>query len=117
MSVFERVGGTPAVTALIDNFYVKIMASPLVTPTFAGRDISTIKAHSVAYFASALGSGVAYEGRTILQSHTGLGVTEEQYNAVAAMLVATMNEMNIPADIQAAIVGVATSIKAEIVGH
>jgi len=48
--------------------------------------------------------------------HTGLGITEEQFTAVAVMLSDTMKEMNIPDDIYNAVMTFAGSQKGDIVG-
>lgn len=115
-SMFERVGGTPAVTALIDNFYAKILSSPVSSPVFQDRDVQRVKKYQVEFFSNALGSGTPYTGQGMRAVHTGLNITEEQFAVVAGMLSDTMKEMNIPQDIFDAVMGLAGSLKPDIVG-
>jgi hemoglobin len=115
-SMFQRVGGNKAVTALIDNFYAKVLASPLTNPVFIGKDIAKVKKYQVEFFSTALGSGTPYTGRSIVAAHTGLGITESQFCVVAVMLHQTMREMSIPVDIHMAVMDLASSLKPSIVG-
>ena len=115
-SMFARVGGTPAVTALVDNLYAKILSSPISAPVFHNKDIVRVKKYQVEFFNTALGSGTPYTGKGMKHVHTGLGITEEQYAAVAVMLSDTMKEMKIPEDIHFTVMNLAVSLKPDIVG-
>ena len=115
--MFERVGGTPAVTALIDLLYSKILTNPVTNPFFSGKDVSHVKAKQVELWSSVLGSGVPYTGRNMLDSHAGLGITEVEFDAVGGMLSDSLKELNIPEDIYNAAMQYAVSLKADCVGH
>lgn len=115
--MFERVGGTPAITAVIDALYVKILGSPKTSPVFQGKDMASLKAMQVSFFSNALGSGTPYEGRDMLTVHTGLNITEEQFTAVATWLTEVLHEMNVEEDITNAILQFAVGVKGDVVGH
>ena len=115
--MFERVGGTPALTAVVDSLYSKILGSDLTNPLFQGKDLAHLKAMQVELFSNALGSGTPYTGRDMLSVHTNLAITEEQFGAVAGWLKETLTEFNVPEDIFAAILTFAGSLKGDIIGH
>lgn len=71
----------------------------------------------VSLFSNALGSGTPYEGRDMLNVHTGLNVTEEEFTSVATWLSESLHDLNVPQDIAAAIMHFASGIKGDIVGH
>ena len=116
-SLFEQVGGTPAITALIDTFYAKLVASPASGPFFEGKDVAYVKAKQVEFFSNGLGSGTPYTGRGMLAIHTGLAITEAEFSAVAGMLSDSLRELNVSEEIYNAVMAFAGAQKDEIVGH
>ena len=54
-SMFARVGGTPAITALIDLLYSKITVNASTSPFFENKDLARVKAKQVEFFSNALG--------------------------------------------------------------
>ena len=114
--MFQRVGGTKAMTALIDKFYDKILSHPITSPAFAGRDAQNVKKHQVEFFSNALGGAVSYTGRPMKQVHTGLNVSDVQFALVAVMLHQSMRELDVPHDIHIAVMDLASSLKSNVVG-
>lgn len=98
-SMFERLGGTPGVTALIDIFYSKILACPVTSAKFQDRDVVRVKKYQVEFFSNALGSGTPYTGQGMVAIHTGMNVTEEQFASVAGLLSDSLKELNVAQDI------------------
>lgn len=116
-SLFDRIGGTPAVTALINSLYTKITSNPITQGDFIGKDIEEIKKYQVELWSMALGSGTSYQGRSMKDAHQYLSVTEEQFNAVVDMLSETMREMSIPEDVYKIAVTHAEMFRSDIVSH
>ena len=116
-TMFQRVGGTPAVTALVDLLYTKILSNQVSSVFFNGRDVTNVKAKQVELFSNALGSGTPYTGRGMIEIHTGLGITEAEFGLVGGMLSDSLKELNVPEDIHDAVMAFAVSQKADIVGH
>lgn len=115
-SMFQRVGGNKAVTALIDSLYSKILSDPITSQSFVGKDTNRVKKYQVEFFSKALGSGTPYTGRGMKQAHTGLNITEVQFAMVAVMLHQSMRELNVPHDIHIAVMDLASSLKPDVVG-
>lgn len=115
--MFERIGGTPALTEIIDRLYVKILGSELTSPLFNGKDLAHIKAMQVEFFSNALGSGTPYTGRDMLSVHTNLFITEEQFVQVGAWFNEVLKDFNVEQNIVEAIKTLAGSVKSDIVGH
>ena len=116
-SNFERIGGTPVITAIIDSFYTKILESAITKATFNNSDVDRVKAKQVEFFSNALGSGTAYTGSSMLMVHTGLGITEEQYATTGKFLYDTLLEFSVPQDIRETIMQLLEFLKTDIVGH
>ena len=114
-TMFQRVGGNKAVTALIDSLYSKILSHPITSQPFNGRDSNRVKKYQVEFFSNALGSGTPYTGQGMVKIHTGLKITDVQFALVAVMLHQSMRELSVPHDIHIAVMDLASSLKPSIV--
>jgi truncated hemoglobin YjbI len=116
-TIFQRLGGTPAISLLISNFYKKVLADPISAPVFAHTDMDEQRRLQVEFFSNALGSGTPYTGRKMVAAHTGLGITEEQFSAVAKCLSDSLLELNVPQDIYESAVSLFDSYKSDIINR
>jgi hemoglobin len=55
MSIYDSIGGVPAVRAAVDDFYSRVLADMRLAPFFAGTDLERLKAHQRAFIAAANG--------------------------------------------------------------
>ena len=87
-SVFEQIGGKPAVSAAVEGLYERLLADPAIAPYFAGTDMERQKRHMRAFMALALGGADLYAGRDMASAHAHLGVTHDAFDRVVGHLVA-----------------------------
>ncbi|EHN08930.1 Cyanoglobin Hemoglobin-like protein HbN [Patulibacter medicamentivorans] len=106
-TLFEQIGGAPAVAAAVDRFYELVWADELLAPYFTEVDGDQLKRHQRAFLSVALGGNVnAYVGRAMDRAHAGLGITDEAFDRVVGHLVATLQELRVGAE-QVAQIGAA----------
>lgn len=115
MTIYEQIGGQPAVDAAVDLFYSKVLADPLLEPLFAGVDMAGQNAKQNRFFTAlfkAEATGVENYMRT---SHAHLveekGLSDDHFNAVAGHLNATLVELGVPDDLTGRIMGAAAGLK------
>ena len=84
MSVYDSIGGAPAVRAAVDDFYARVVADSRLTPFFARTDMERLKAHQRAFIAAAIGGPEIYAGRDMTAAHAGLGIGDADFDAVVA---------------------------------
>lgn len=53
-TIYDEIGGEPAVTAVVDAFYDRLVADPDLLSYFGGRDMPRLKAHQRALVTVAL---------------------------------------------------------------
>ncbi len=117
MSIYDSIGGAPAVRLAVDKFYGRVLNDPQLAPYFAGvSDIDKLKAHQRAFIAAAVGGPEIYRGRDMGAAHVRLGITEPDFDKVVVHLVATLTELGVPDEIIAQIGGALAPLKADIVG-
>lgn len=121
-SLYDRLGGQPAITKVVDGFVAKAATDPKVDFFRGGRyakmDVPTFKKHLVQFLSQAFGAkNVKYEGRDMKSTHTGMKITEAQFNALAGDLQATLKEAGVPAKETGEVMAIAASTKGQIVGQ
>ncbi len=115
-SLFERIGGMPAVNAAVDIFYEKVLADDRINKFFQNTNMRTQAAKQKAFLAYAFGAPLNYTGKSLREAHQHMQLTEGHFNAVAEHLIATLNELHVSQDIIDEVIVIAISTKADVLG-
>jgi hemoglobin len=98
-SDYERVGGGPAVSSVVNRFYELVLADPNLAPFFEGSDITNLKRHQVLLVSQVMGGPAEYDGRSLRDAHAPFDIRDEHFNAVVVHLVTSLQEHNVPQEI------------------
>ncbi len=108
-SLYDRIGGAPAVAALIDRFYEKIVADPRLAPFFAHTTLEKLRKMQREFFSAALDGPQSYSGLSLSQGHAGRGITADHFSRYVSHLLETLTEMGVsPHDIREVVDRIAT---------
>ena len=94
-SLYERLGGLDAITAVVDSFAARCAGDDRINRKFARTDIPRLKKMLVDQVCEAAGGPCVYTGRTMRETHDGMGVTAGEFDALVEDLVATLNEFEV----------------------
>lgn len=94
-SLYERLGGQDAITAVVDDMVANIAADTRINTFFANADITNLKAKLVEQICAASGGPCTYTGKSMKESHTGMGVKEEHFNALVEDLVKALDKYKV----------------------
>ena len=114
-SLYERLGGKDAITAVVDDFVARCAADARINGKFARTDIPRLKASLIDQVCEAAGGPCTYTGRDMRETHDGMAVTDGEFDALVEDLVATLNEFNVPDAEQQELLGVLAPMRGEIV--
>ena len=117
-SLYQRLGGYDAVAAVVDDFVGRLVTDKQFERFFVGHSTDSkkrIRQHILDQFCAAAGGPCVYMGRTMKASHTGLGITEAEWDASAKHLVATLDKFKVPEQEKNELLAFVTSLKADIV--
>jgi hemoglobin len=117
-SLYQRLGGYDAIAAVVDDFVGRLIGDKQFERFFAGHSDDSrkrIRQHIVEQFCAGAGGPCAYTGRTMKDSHAGLGITEAEWDASAKHLVATLDKLKVPEAERKELLAFVTSLKADIV--
>lgn len=114
-SLYDRLGGAGAVSAVIDDFVARCAGDDRINGKFARTDIPRLKAKLVEQVTWASGGPVTYTGRSMHETHDGMGVTAGEFDALVEDLVATLNAFSVPAAEQQELLGILGPLRSDIV--
>jgi hemoglobin len=115
MSIYNEIGGRPAVAAAVDDFYVRILADHSLAPYFRGVDMPRQKSHLRAFIAGALGGPQLYNGRDMHAAHARLGITGGAFDRVVGHLADTLIALRVPQGTIDKIAATLAPLRAQIV--
>jgi hemoglobin len=115
VSDYDAIGGGPAVSAVVNDFYVRVLSDPQLAPYFEGVDIARLKRHQVLLVTQVLGGPAKYDGRPLAEAHEGLGIDREDFAAVAGHLTASMKDAGVPDDVVGRAIAIVASTEPDIV--
>ena len=115
VSDYDAIGGGPAVSAVVNDFYERVLGDPQLAPYFEGVDMPRLKRHQVLLVTQVLGGPNNYDGRALDEAHKGLGVDHDDFAAVAGHLTASMRDAGVPEDVIRRAIAVVASTEPDIV--
>jgi hemoglobin len=116
-SLSEQLGGAPAITAVVDDFYARVLADDTLAPFFAGRDLDRLRGHQAPFISYALGGPNQYAGRSMRRAHEGLNITAAQFSGVAGHLADALTACGVPAPLVAEVIAHVAQLQPDVVGR
>lgn len=108
-SLFDRIGGKPAVNAAVDLFYKKVLADPRINNHFENVDMPRQIGHQKAFLSYAFGGLEGYSGKSLREGHKHMNLTEADFQAVAENLHETLIELGLPSELISEVMTIAAS--------
>jgi hemoglobin len=122
--LYERLGGQKAITAVVDDFVARAAGNPKVNFTRKGtnvewepseQNVKVLKKHLVQLVSMVTGGPKKYEGRDMKTVHRGMMISDEEFDALAGDLIATLKKFKVPKPEQDELVKIVASTRKDIV--
>jgi hemoglobin len=115
-SLYDRLGGVDAIKLVVKDFVEEQVAKdPRINARFANTDIPKLEDHLSNQICEASGGPCKYTGRSMKESHTGMGVTEADFNALVEDLKKSLAKFNVPQAEQDELIGALAKMHDDIV--
>jgi hemoglobin len=114
-SLYDRLGGKGAITAVVETFVGNVGGDTRINGFFASTDLTKLKMHLVNQICEASGGPCKYTGRTMKQTHTGMGVHDAAFGALVEDLVAALDHYKVGKTEKDELLGVLGPMKSDIV--
>ena len=115
-SLYQRLGGQPAIVAVVDDAVGNIAGDPRINRFFARANVPRLKQGLVDQICQATGGPCVYKGPPMEVVHRGMRITDADFNALAEDLVRTLNKFKVPPREQQELLGILGPLKPTIVG-
>jgi hemoglobin len=119
-SLYHRLGGKKAITVVVDDFVANCASDTRINSFFAKtaadpKQLKKFKGLLVDQICEASGGPCKYKGKTMKESHKGMGVKEEHFNALVEDLIKALDKNKVPEKEKNELLGLLGPMKADIV--
>ena len=117
-SLYERLGGYDAISAVVNDFAGKLFTDPRTAPFFKGMGTDTRKSFiqkNINLLCNVTGGPCKIISRNAKTVHEGLGITEAEFNIVENHLVDTLDKFQVPAKEKQELLAIIATLKPDIV--
>jgi len=118
-SLFDRLGGSSGINALVDNIVALHMENPVIRARFrpyleTPEKLAITKEHLCAFLEAGSGGPARYSGRTMPDAHRGMNINETEYMAAIDDILAALRGHEIDEQTQKDVLAIAYSLKGQI---
>ncbi|RYD16353.1 MAG: group 1 truncated hemoglobin [Lysobacteraceae bacterium] len=115
--LYDDLGGTAGIERVVDATLAIVHADPHINLFFENSDIPDLRRLLVEQICAASGGPCEYTGRTMEEAHSGMGLTDEDFDRFVADLVAAMDGLAVPKPLQQRLLALLGPMRPEIVGQ
>jgi hemoglobin len=119
-SLYDRLGGKKAITAVVDEFVGRVAADRRINAFFAAtasdaKRLKTFKGNLVDQICLASGGPCKYSGKDMKTAHLGMGIGGADFDALVEDLVGALDKFKVGAHEKDQLLGALGPMKADIV--
>ncbi len=119
-SLYDRLGGKPAITAVVDEFVARVAADKRINAFFgpAASDparLAAFKGKLVDQICQASGGPCTYTGKDMKTAHMGMGISGADFDALVEDLVGALDKFKVGRHEKDQLLGALGPMKSDIV--
>ncbi len=125
-SLYDRLGGEAAITAVVNDFVNNSAADPNINFTRKGTGkewnatpeaVERLKKLLVEQIGEATGGPQRYSGRDMKTAHKGMKITDAEFNHLAAQLTLSLKRFGVKDQEAGELVAIVAGMRGDIVGQ
>jgi hemoglobin len=119
-SLYDRLGGKKAITAVVDEFVANVAADARINKFFVltasdPKRMATFKGNLVDQICQAGGGPCTYAGKSMKEAHAGMGISTADFNALVEDLVKALDKLKVGEKEKNELLSVLGPMKSDIV--
>jgi hemoglobin len=114
-ALFDRLGGLPAITAVVDEFVNRTTTDPRIMYRFFNTDPVNLKRLLTEFVCLATGGPCTYTGRDMTSSHAGMDLVDDEFTALVENLAGALDKFHVPEQEKGELLGALGPLKPQIV--
>lgn len=119
-SLYEKIGGQPAMDAAVDLFYRKVLNDDRVSRFFEDVDMDEQRAKQKSFLTMVFGGPNDFTGKELREAHKSLvddGLDDSHFDAVAVHLQNTLEELGVPAELVNQVMATAAGTRDDVLNR
>ncbi|MDR6225232.1 group I truncated hemoglobin [Desmospora profundinema] len=115
-NLYEKLGGKEGVTAVVNEFYDRMIMDDRVNHYFLDTDTDALRNHQIDFFLKyVLGGSSHYKGNALRMVHKGLNISSEAYEIAIKHFNASLRKYDVPLEIRVQIEAFLRTVKPHII--
>jgi hemoglobin len=114
-SLYDRLGGGDTINALTESWVARVGGDDRANGKFARTDIARLKKEVADQLCEVTGGPCTYTGRSMRETHAGMGTTAGEFDVVMQHLAAALDEFRLPKAEQDELAGLLRPMRDDIV--
>ena len=120
-SLYDRLGGVYSIAVVVDDFIERVLVNETLNANGAvnhARQVvpkAGLKYRVTEMVCQVTGGPCSYTGRSMLNAHAHLNITEKEWDAMVADFVASLNHFKVPEKEQQELLALVGTTKGDIV--
>lgn len=115
-SLYQRLGGHPALTAVVDDAIGNVSTDPRINQRFANAGPGLTN-NLVQLICVRSGGPCTYTGHDMSAAHEGMQIRDDEFDALLEDLAKSLDKFKVPAREQRELMAVLQQMRNAIVGH
>lgn len=116
-SLYDRLGGEPAIEAIVQSLYVRVLADEELRPFFEQTPMDKQQAMQHEFLCAALGGPMAYSGKPLSHAHQGRGITTRHFAKFTQHALAALEEKGVSKQDSDDVISRLNTFANEIIGN
>ncbi|PRP95513.1 Group 1 truncated hemoglobin GlbN [Enhygromyxa salina] len=119
-SVYEQLGGKPAIDAAVDDFYRRVLRDEELSPFFADTDMDRQRVKQAAFLTMVTGGPNEYSGQDMRTAHADLvkrGINDRHVDLVVKHLGETLASLGVAQELIEQVAAVANSVRDDVLSR
>ncbi|HVI01339.1 MAG TPA: group 1 truncated hemoglobin [Enhygromyxa sp.] len=119
-SIYEQLGGGPAIQAAVEDFYRRVLADEELAPFFDDTDMDRQMAKQAAFLTMVTGGPANYTGKDMRAGHAHLvarGIGDRHVDLVIKHLGDTLAELGVAPELIQQVAAVANSVRNDVLSR
>jgi hemoglobin len=115
--LYRALGGEAGIARVVDAALAEIHGDLRINIFFEKTDMADLRRLLIEQICAATGGPCTYSGRSMEEAHSGLNLTDADFDAFVEDLVHAMNSTKVPTDLQKQLLALLGPMRPEVVGQ
>lgn len=119
-TLYERLGGAAGIASIVDDIVAAHLNNPVIKARFLPyldrpERVEEIKKHNRDFLGAGSGGPEKYTGRSMLETHRGMNISEAEYMAVMDDIMAVLEKHGIDESARKDVLAITFALKGDVI--